>query len=348
MSGSKSNIYKNILIIGFIAVSLLALCIICLYFYFFHTGLSKNHTDWGIAGSFFGGTLGPLFSLLAFLGLLYNIEKNKEQTNLQIEESNKQFKYQITDSNFYSLLELHVNKINQMEFNDAKGCEAFKLLNSKYNLIFRGEIFKYFKRKVLNDPNFIFFLSGDVKEYILKNNKFGIENDIELTQYFIGFEKIYKQKGHSDNQIRFDFLEMLLNVKFDNDSDVFKEEGIRLFIKESFDVKISLMKNVYDCFYENYGYLVGHYCRHVYYILDYISDVDDHEIKHLNIFRAQLSRFELSILYYNALSNYTSDEFNRLLAKFDFFNGLYHLDVCYKPDSIELNSDLDSFYEKYK
>ena len=50
-----------------------SLVIVGLYFFKFHGELSNQHDVWGQFGSFWGGTLNPLLSLIAFLALLYTI-----------------------------------------------------------------------------------------------------------------------------------------------------------------------------------------------------------------------------------------------------------------------------------
>jgi len=60
----------------------------------------------------------------------------------------------------------------------------------------------------------------------------------------------------------------------------------------------------YLCFHKEFGHLVGHYFRNIYQILKYIdsSDIENKKF-YTNLIRAQLSNYELGVLFYNCLSN---------------------------------------------
>ena len=60
-----------------------------------------------------------------------------------------------------------------------------------------------------------------------------------------------------------------------------------------------------------------------------------------NIFRAQLSRYELALMYYNSLSLMSSKRHVDLLLKYDIFNGLYSSDIFYAPDRETILKDLN-------
>lgn len=92
-------------------------------------------------------------------------------------------------------------------------------------------------------------------------------------------------------------------------------------------------------FYHDYGHILGHYFRNLYYTLQ-LADASDKNDSYANILRAQLSRYELNLLFYNALSKYGSTKFNTLLVKYNILNGLYNWDVCYKPEPDDLKKDL--------
>jgi hypothetical protein len=66
--------WYKILKVGVIVAITLYVVVHSLYFFNFHDGVSNNNADWGTFGDFIGGSLNPLFSLLAFLGLFYTIK----------------------------------------------------------------------------------------------------------------------------------------------------------------------------------------------------------------------------------------------------------------------------------
>ncbi|QLE78505.1 hypothetical protein FLM55_01595 [Francisella sp. Scap27] len=57
--------------------------VIGIYFYNFHSHLSKSTQDWANFGTYVGGILGPFYALLAFVGLLETIRQSKLQRELE-------------------------------------------------------------------------------------------------------------------------------------------------------------------------------------------------------------------------------------------------------------------------
>ena len=70
-------------------------------------------------------------------------------------------------------------------------------------------------------------------------------------------------------------------------------------------------------FYDTYEAKIGHYFRSLYNIVKFIdrSDVDDRRL-YTNLVRAQLSSWELWLLFYNALSDKGRDKFKPLIEKY--------------------------------
>src|SRR5271157_4797788 len=46
---------------------------VAFYLFMFHGGLSADHLAWGSFGSYLGGILGPIFSLLSFVGVVFTL-----------------------------------------------------------------------------------------------------------------------------------------------------------------------------------------------------------------------------------------------------------------------------------
>lgn len=81
----------------------------------------------------------------------------------------------------------------------------------------------------------------------------------------------------------------------------------------------------YAVFHDEYGHLIGHYFRLIYTILKIIDKQpieDDAKRDYANILRAQLSKHELAILFYNSLS-VVGKKMRPLVVKYSI---LKHLD----------------------
>lgn len=79
----------------------------------------------------------------------------------------------------------------------------------------------------------------------------------------------------------------------------------------------------YMAFYRLAGEYLAHYFRNLYQTLNFIDSSDifnDYEKKkYSNIVRAQVSNYELALLFYNGLSPLGIDKFKVLLEKYEFF-----------------------------
>ncbi|PME35100.1 hypothetical protein BCV39_18860 [Vibrio sp. 10N.286.55.E10] len=80
-------------------------------------------------------------------------------------------------------------------------------------------------------------------------------------------------------------------------------------------------------FHKVYGHMVGHYFRNIYQILKYVdsSKVEDKKF-YSNLLRAQLSDYELGLLFYNCLSDLGNEMFKPLIEKYEFFEHLHQLE----------------------
>lgn len=83
-----------------------------------------------------------------------------------------------------------------------------------------------------------------------------------------------------------------------------------------------IMKSYDDFFYENQADL-GHYFGNLYHIIKYVdtSEADD-KIKYTNFVRAQLSSYELALLFYNGISKNGNDTLKPLLEKYSLLKNL--------------------------
>lgn len=94
--------------------------------------------------------------------------------------------------------------------------------------------------------------------------------------------------------------------------------------KETDSVKRST--ETYAEFYKKHHHLLGHYFRALYHIFSFINRSqldDDTKVSYSNIARAQLSSFELALLFYNGTYGEGKEGFKPLIEKFGI---LKHID----------------------
>ncbi len=323
------NKYTFALFLGF----LVGVVPLVLYFYRFNSELSYAHSVWGEFGSLYGGVLGPTFALLAFVGLLWNLDRTK-----------KQFRSQSEDNTFFNLVTLHNNKVQMIEFEKPNGSivsgfGAFKKYSEEFNRIYEEDSIRVARlelsKNTRNIPNNAaeFLWNKYAKQYqeeavFWNNREASLEKMASLFENSDDPWELQKCVIGTDDAISSKDKESLVSIG-------------RVAIEDfSSEKRIEIIKRVNDFFYHEYGHMLGHYFRNIHYILKAI-DATEKPSEYSKLFRAQLSRYELAMIYYNSISDNASEEFIRLVVKYDLLNGLYWPDICYSPDSDKRASDLE-------
>lgn len=321
--------------IAIILAIIFAIIPLILYFYNFHYGLSPEHSAWSEFGSFYGGVLSPALAVIAFIGLLWNLDVTSNQ-----------FRRQSDDSTFFNLINLHNNKVQMTTCSlasksDVSGFDAFKNYVEEFNRLYDEEAVRIarneiaYKTKKLTHHAYDFLWQKYSKSFYKENKDdqiysgeedkrkkmikcFECPDKWEMQKYLIG----------TDDIISIDDRKALICIGHVVLSDALPEE------------RIQSIKQVNEVFYHKFGHMLGHYFRNIHYILDFI-DKSYKTTEFSRIFRAQLSRHELTMLYYNSLSNLSSFKLINLLKKYDILNGIYFLDICYCPDFDKMALDID-------
>lgn len=119
-----------------------------------------------------------------------------------------------------------------------------------------------------------------------------------------------------------------------------------------FDDKFLYFKNEFDNFNNKYDTTFKYYFINLYQILKYI-DTYCRNIKeakeYTNMIRAQLTKNALILLAYNAIGvqNFTTNQYQLLVEKYEFFEHLRYDDFCENPNIIEIvNSILAKYDDK--
>lgn len=99
------------------------------------------------------------------------------------------------------------------------------------------------------------------------------------------------------------------------------------------------INNTYLAFYQSHQSEFGHYFRSLYNIIKLIdnSELADKRL-YTNLVRAQLSSFELTLLFYNALSNMGNEKFKPLIEKYSLLKTLPKNELLNSPDHIPFYS----------
>jgi len=103
--------------------------------------------------------------------------------------------------------------------------------------------------------------------------------------------------------------------------------------------ELELARSAYGGVWLRHRHNLSHYLRFLYNIFKYIDTADlpvDLKRKYAHIVRAQLSDYELLILFYNCLHKNGSERFKPLVERYSIFNNL--------PEDLLLNATHRHFY----
>lgn len=118
-----------------------------------------------------------------------------------------------------------------------------------------------------------------------------------------------------------------------------------LFNNSIKDDKFTYFKNEFDEFNNEYDTTFKYYFINLYQVLKYIDTYakNKNEAKeYTNMLRAQLTKNELVLLVYNAIGvqNFTTNDYQRLVEKYEFFEHLRYDDFCENENLIQINTSV--------
>lgn len=135
-----------------------------------------------------------------------------------------------------------------------------------------------------------------------------------------------------------DMQQKILNeLRYLQTGDFVQEHVGRKAIKELYSdiyyqCKVKKISTLDGCLNEYYQYVedgqLDHYFRHLYRVIRYVDDYDinvlsvEEKYKYLCLLRAQLSKDELLIIFYNCISEYGCDKFKPLVEKYALFKNI--------------------------
>lgn len=337
---NRSEGYKKLWVLV-IVVGVISIIMLFFYFLRFNNGLSYDSNNWAAFGSYFGSVTG----LLAFAGVLYSShlsEKRAEEAEAKLEqqeqESRKRYVEDSERAIFFQLLDLHNNKLESVNYNPLHKTETNIYLYSNVDHIFPKdnksgfEAFKSFV-KLTNNYLCMYLIAKDIEKYNTKLQLIDYYSD-QQTQ---NFDHIYKATFNFQDYATLSkkLSDSILNNNI-YENDWFKDDCYKWALlkckklnkKEMYEA----LKYSYDLIYRDYGHILGHYFRNMYYILETIDSFrgdEDYKFKYAKLFRAQLSRFEIALVICNAVSSQSTPNVIDLLQKYDILNGFYNDDLLF-------------------
>lgn len=326
-----------------IVALLLIIFIAGTYLWIFNGGIAHDHETWGQ----FGSLLAALTGLLSFIGVLLTYLQAKKQ-GIASEERSSFFKmfdilnssrlhFTIKTSGLYKYKWYNKWKRDISPLNEEKvdGSEAFFVVGRMCVLLFQQylitELSKYIPKDKLHeilferytDPAFYSELRrdeiNDAIDYIYRNPTSIMRGEYKINDYV---------------------LDILVDAV-----------TAHCLNNKQYDILVSSLHSSADEMYSLYQNQIGIYFRNSYYILDMITTFINTNNNFAAIYRAQLSKDELIILFFNSFSSMSTARTRVYNVYFDLFNNLKLSNLGFPDDGYmkkDLLENLYLFYENNK
>jgi hypothetical protein len=111
--------------------------------------------------------------------------------------------------------------------------------------------------------------------------------------------------------------------------------------KEKYDgvCELDRVSNTYLAFYQEHEAEFGHYFRSLYNIVKLVDSSDmENKRFYTNFLRAQLSSFELTLLFYNSLSDLGREKFKPLIEKYSLLKNVPKNEILNSSEHLSLFS----------
>ena len=211
--GNKPN--RLLWILGIAAVAAFLIVLGLYIAYFKNLSITNDSATWGTFGDYLGGTLNPIISFLALIGLLYTIHQQaqemqatREELKQAAEQQHRQadiFNLQQFESTFFSLLEQHNKVVERIEVESIYE-ELHDIYNKKlYQITTRkpseelsnSHAIKSIKQhyELKSYFNLLFQILKFISISLSKNSKSNNSEDSKITiKDFVSDNKISKKK----------------------------------------------------------------------------------------------------------------------------------------------------------
>lgn len=293
--------------------------IVILAFYFIQT--QGKLTDWGE----FGNLLGAIVGLIAFIGVLFTLRQNKQQF-LNSEDR----------SVFFELLRIFISYRDSLRVKRIDweyDLEQFQWKTTQYNEFCTPE--KTY-RQIYVELYHTFYLEirrgipeNFSKEELVKRI---IPQNMSREQWMLTYQHLAVAINNIYSEYKLGMHGGMITTYpvHLNSYDYLCLNAIKNYIEQkNFKPIAEACTKAADHCFAPYKNQLGSYFRNAYYILEMSSEFNSPK-NYSKIFRAQLSKYELVLLFFNSFSSLSTPKTQELYLNADLFNNLELKDVRLK------------------
>jgi hypothetical protein len=324
------------------------------------------NADTGAIGDTIGGIINPFIALAGVIvtGLAFymqlkaneiqinnfqvELKSQKETFQKQLEIQKEENRFNQFEAQFYEMLRLHKENVNEIEID-------LYSYNEQSNLNLRDgnkNIESVINVKQVKGRDVFIYLENELEIAFKIYNEHLILNTIFVSSFEqFNFAIPYKTFFNGFNTINeSNYKVRLLSEKenFENltlKSNKSDKEYLGIYLKAKYPL------------FEGHENKLGHYYRHLYHLVKFVAKENDfltypEKRKYLRILRAQLSNYEQAMLFYNylAFAPEWEDE-NKFLSDYRMIHNLYEdtlIDNSFFKNEYKKIKDLQSIAKCYK
>lgn len=283
-------------------------CLILSFIFLLLLKVLKQNKSIEDLGTSFNGFVGVF---VAFFGsiLVYKALQSQIKANKIISD---QFKIQQFESQFYEMLRLHKENVNEIEV------EIVDFIYIIADFINGSGNYEKKNHKIKGRDAFIYFcneleLSYNIyKDFISKNPNEKFNFSIPYKAFFNGIDELKEDNFKIIITLNSEIFNMNYLPNFNND--------------KFFNVDVKAKYKIF----EGHENKLGHYYRHLFHTVKFVVEQDKNFItykekrKYLRLLRAQLSNYEQAMLFYNYLAYAPEwEENNKFLTDYRMIHNLY-------------------------
>ncbi len=295
----------------------------------------------GSIGDTLGGIMNPFIAIsgvfLTFLAFYIQFKANRLQRDLFRQELD----YNKFENQFYEMLKLHKDNVNEVQIDDVKLFTHIKHNGEKE--IDRVE-------KTINGRKSFEFLKNEF-EILYHIAKKHMANEEPKKWVNIAYGIFFHGLNEFDLS-KHDFFKDLSEIKAQHKDNHFS--NLPQTIKTIINQEIKLKDNLRFDLFEGHSAQLAHYYRHLFQTVKFVINQENSLLsynekrKYLRILRAQLSNQEQVMLFYNWLSDFGSqwnNETNKYFTDYRMIHNIYQ-DLIVEDVKLNVLFDFDENYLK--
>ncbi len=287
--------------IGLIAIGVLSIVVFILIPPFNDWSWQPDSSLFSDYGEFIGGFVGALFSLAGFI-LLYLTLRSQQKS---IEQQKRTSEVESFESTFFNLLNIQQGITNDIivHFSSLVDIADVRSYTVKGRESFRFAVSQMFR--INNSLSSVRYMGiYDEKE----------AKDWEAYLYSL-WEDPFQNESDPDHDVEKKGRETIKNMRLQLTNKLFNISQGK-WSKGNSTEGVDRLKFIYQIFFERFDYAYGYYFRNLYHILKYVDQFEQLQInrkendsdevsqkcnQYAQFIQAQMSSYELAVLYYNVL-----------------------------------------------